>query len=150
MFIKLGDIPGEATVKGESGWIEITSVKGLPEGVSRVAAAGKREKKTITVVKAVDKSSPRLAEAIAKSAAAGDKSSPQSAKATRSEKFRAPVILAHGGKTYILHGGRVISATVEGNVETLAVSYESIEVKNSLKEPSAAVDYNSSRSNSAG
>jgi len=67
-FIKLGDIKGEATDAAHKDWIIIES---FDQGIllERDAASGlptgKRQHKPLTVTKAIDKSSPKLMEAIA-------------------------------------------------------------------------------------
>lgn len=65
-YMKLGDIKGESTDDGHKDWINLLSVS---QAISRGGTTGGADKATfgdIVVVKEIDKSTPKLQEAIAK------------------------------------------------------------------------------------
>ena len=69
-YIKIGDIKGEATDSGHEEWINLESMsspifRSVPEGVSgSQRSRGSTTLGDIVVVKELDKSSPKLAEAV--------------------------------------------------------------------------------------
>lgn len=143
-YLKIGDIAGESKDTVHKGWIDVVSVQDLPEASTREKgsgmATGKRQHKPITITKPVDKATPLLAKSVQAAGAVKGKAA----------MAAAPMTLSEGGKTYVLHGARVVSSTTKGGVEILVIEYDSCDVSDAAVTPAkaaTATDYNSSRSN---
>ena len=66
-FIKFDGVDGESRDKDHKGWIDVLSVSRGPVRGDDASgqATGKRQHKPVTITKAIDKASPRLARALA-------------------------------------------------------------------------------------
>jgi len=115
-FIKFDGVDGEAKARGREGWIEVTAgFTDLPSPpTTREAgsgqATGRRTHKPVTFTKAVDKSSPKLAEAHVNG------------------KVFATLVLSQDDKTYTFTRARIANIATAAGQETITLSFEDVTI----------------------
>jgi type VI protein secretion system component Hcp len=126
-FMKLGDIKGEA--------LEVNSVRWMaPESInkkesSRAAnAEGGAQSGSLSIIKEIDKSSPKLQEMLNTGGAFGE------------------ISITEGNKSFLLKNVKVVSMQQKGKQEVVTLRFQHREEFGPIQQQNAA-DYNSSRSN---
>jgi type VI secretion system secreted protein Hcp len=122
-FLKIDDIPGESANKDHAQWIDILSYSQTIDPSS--ARTPPRGPGAITITRRVDKTSPRLAEAIAKSKRFREVviSVPN----TGATRDRQPYLQYRLKNVYITSVGTRAADGGDAPIETLSLNYTEIE-----------------------
>jgi type VI secretion system Hcp family effector len=112
-YIKIDGISGDVQERSHQGWIELSSVAGIksPRDVATGQSSGRRQYEPIVIRKRIDKSSPMLAEALAK------------------KKTLGTVVVSQDGERFTLSNVMVSSIQKDGNTESISFNYQKIEMQ---------------------
>jgi len=121
-YIKFDGIDGESKAKGHEKWIELSSVTGLeaaqaaavkaPRDAATGQASGRRQHQALVITKQLDKSSPKLAEAVAK------------------KQVFPTLSVSDGTKSYVLRDAIISSIQKTAGGESVTLNFTKIEFKN--------------------
>ncbi len=128
-YIKFDGIDGESKDSKHKDWIEVMSLTGVesppaadvksPRDVATGQASGRRQYQPIIIRKRIDKSSPKLAEAMAK------------------KKVFPTLSVSDGAHSYVLKEAIISSINKTPDGESISINYTKIEFKNERPAPQA-------------
>jgi len=128
-YMKLGDIKGEARDNAHDGWIEILSVNGLNNANQSATDRKSNPHQDLVLVRELDKSSTKLAEACTTGTNVGN------------------VTISRGANTYVVKDATVASYSKKGNKETITLRYNEVTMKPIRLEVKGGANHNTTRSN---